>query len=292
MLQATSRELVKGTVPVLEEHGETLTRHFYRRMFEHNPELKHLFNQGHQQTGQQQQALALAVLSYAEQIDDPSVLLPVLHRIAHKHASLGIRPEHYPIVGMHLLASIREVLGETAAADRPDGLISNWMHDGVDEGAIIELSPPFGDFRLHVDRDTPVVLISGGVGLTPMVAMLNHLVQAQPARQVAFVHGARHRRVHALNNHVRNLAARHPKLSVTVFYEEIGATDRLGIDYDQPGRVNLTAIQERVILPEADYYLCGPVPFMKAKLTALQGLGVPADRVHYEVFGSHVLAAA
>src|SRR5260221_13397608 len=56
MLQATSRELVKGTVPVLEEHGETLTRHFYRRMFEHNPELKHLFNQGHQQTGQQQQA--------------------------------------------------------------------------------------------------------------------------------------------------------------------------------------------------------------------------------------------
>ncbi|HEX9448855.1 MAG TPA: globin domain-containing protein, partial [Dongiaceae bacterium] len=122
MLQATSRELVKGTVPVLEEHGETLTRHFYRRMFEHNPELKHLFNQGHQQTGQQQQALALAVLSYAEQIDDPSVLLPVLHRIAHKHASLGIRPEHYPIVGMHLLASIREVLGEAAS----DALIDAW----------------------------------------------------------------------------------------------------------------------------------------------------------------------
>ncbi|HEX9447898.1 MAG TPA: nitric oxide dioxygenase, partial [Dongiaceae bacterium] len=204
-----------------------------------------------------------------------------------------IQPRQYSLSdapnGDYLRLSIKR---ETGAADRPDGLISNWMHDGVDEGAIIELSPPFGDFRLHVDRDTPVVLISGGVGLTPMVAMLNHLVQAQPARQVAFVHGARHRRVHALNNHVRNLAARHPKLSVTVFYEEIGATDRLGIDYDQPGRVNLTAIQERVILPEADYYLCGPVPFMKAKLTALQGLGVPADRVHYEVFGSHVLAAA
>jgi nitric oxide dioxygenase len=66
----------------------------------------------------------------------------------------------------------------------------------------------------------------------------------------------------------------------------------LGIDYDLPGRVDLAAIRDQAILPDADYYICGPVPFMQAKLRALQDLGVPQDRIHYEVFGSHVLAAA
>lgn len=122
MLSATVREQVKSTAPILKTHGEALTRHFYARMFQGNPELKQIFNQGHQQSGQQQQALAMAVAAYAEHIDDPSVLGPVLERIAHKHVSLGIRPEHYAIVGKHLLASIREVLGEAAT----DALIDAW----------------------------------------------------------------------------------------------------------------------------------------------------------------------
>jgi len=82
-----------------------LTRHFYARMFEHNPELKAIFNQGHQRSGAQQQALAMAVAAYAEHIDNPGVLAPVLQLVAHKHVSLGIRREHYAIVGKHLLAS-------------------------------------------------------------------------------------------------------------------------------------------------------------------------------------------
>jgi nitric oxide dioxygenase len=90
-------------------------------MFQHNPELKQIFNEGNQQSGAQQQALAMAA-AYAEHIDNPSVLAPVLTHIANKHISLGIRPEHYPIVGHHLLASIREVLG-TAATDE---LIAAW----------------------------------------------------------------------------------------------------------------------------------------------------------------------
>jgi nitric oxide dioxygenase len=406
MLSAETRDLIKATVPILKEHGEALTRHFYQRMFTHNPELKHIFNQAHQANGQQQQALALAVLGYAEHIDDPSVLAPVLQRIAHKHASLGIRPEHYPIVGMHLLASIKELLGdaasdalieawraaygqladlliaaegalyreaaltrggwsgwrpftvgrkvreseeitsfylypvenaplpafkpgqfvsvrgraadgkmiqprqyslsdapngeylrlsvkrETGAGERPDGAISNWLHDTVEEGSVIELSPPFGDFFLHTDRTTPVVLISGGVGLTPMMAMLGHLVREQPQRRVVFVHGARHRGVHALNKDVRSLADRYPQVSVKVFYEKVGENDRAGIDYDLPGRIDLAAIKDETILPQADYYLCGPVPFMKAKLKALNDLGVPKDRIQFEVFGSHTLTAA
>ncbi len=122
MLDSTTRELIKSTVPVLTQHGVTLTRHFYARMFTHNPELKPMFNQTSQQAGRQQQALAMAVLAYAEHIDNPEVLQPVLTLVANKHVSLGIRAEHYPIVGKHLLASIQEVLGDGAS----EALIAAW----------------------------------------------------------------------------------------------------------------------------------------------------------------------
>ena len=95
---------VKATVPVLAEHGTTITRHFYKRMFAHHPELKNVFNQTHQKSGSQPEALANAVYAYAANIDNLGALGPTVSRIAHKHASLNIRPEHYPIVGRHCWA--------------------------------------------------------------------------------------------------------------------------------------------------------------------------------------------
>ena len=89
-MDARVRELVKATIPVLREHGVALTTYFYQRMFRHNPELNHLFNRSHSETGKQPTALALSVLAYAENIDDPSVLAPVINLIANKHASIGI----------------------------------------------------------------------------------------------------------------------------------------------------------------------------------------------------------
>lgn len=99
MLTARQIELVKATVPVLREHGVALTSHFYKRMLTGNPELKNLFNQVHQARGHQQKALAGAVLAYAEHIENPAVLLPAVKHIATKHCTIGIRAEHYPIVG-------------------------------------------------------------------------------------------------------------------------------------------------------------------------------------------------
>lgn len=108
---------VKNTIPVLKEHGVLLTKHFYKRMFTHNPELKNVFNMGNQQNERQQTALAMAVLAYAEHIEDPSVLMSAVNHIGQKHTSLDIRPEHYEIVGKHLIASIAEVLGKAAGPD-------------------------------------------------------------------------------------------------------------------------------------------------------------------------------
>lgn len=114
-------ELVKSTVPVLRENGVALTSYFYQRMLKNNPELNNVFNLDHQSTGRQPRALAAAVLAYADNIENPSVLAKAIENITTKHVSLDIRPEHYAIVGENLLHSISEVLdvpmeGELIAA--------------------------------------------------------------------------------------------------------------------------------------------------------------------------------
>jgi nitric oxide dioxygenase len=122
MLDDHTIQIVKSTAPILQEHGETLTIHFYKRMFAHNPEVAPFFNPAHQNAGKQQRALAGAIAAYAANIDNLEVLGGAVELIAQKHASLMIKPEHYPIVGENLLASIREILGKAAT----DEIIDAW----------------------------------------------------------------------------------------------------------------------------------------------------------------------
>ncbi len=122
MLSEKTISLVKATVPALQENGEILTRHFYKKMFERNPEVQSFFNPANQASGGQQQALAGAICAYAANIDNLAVLTGAVELIAQKHASLRIKPEHYPIVGENLLLSIKEVLGEAAT----DEIIAAW----------------------------------------------------------------------------------------------------------------------------------------------------------------------
>jgi nitric oxide dioxygenase len=389
------KALVKATVPVLKTNGVALTKHFYQRMFTHNPELKNIFNQGHQNSGRQQEALAMAVAAYAENIDDPSVLLPVVERIAHKHVSLGIRAEHYAIVGRHLLASIKEVLGDAASddlisawaaayteladlfinlesdlyqqatqqeggwtgwrpfrigqkvqeseeitsfylypidggkvptykpgqyisvklfvaewnlfqprqyslsdapgndylrisvkreranAEKPDGQVSNLLHDQFAENAILDVSMPLGDFFLNETVQTPVVLLSGGVGITPMISILNHLVATQSSRKVHFIHTCRNNAVHAFKSHVEQLAAAQANVETSFFYDQHTEQDS-GI-----GAAPLAI--DHLLSPElanAEYYLCGPAPFMRHYLGELKRNGVTSERIFAEAFGS------
>lgn len=115
-------ELVKSTVPVLRENGVALTTYFYQRMLNNNPELNNVFNLDHQSSGRQPRALAAAVLAYAENIENPSVLAKAIEHITTKHVSLNIRPEQYSIVGENLLHSISEVLNVPMDAE----LIAAW----------------------------------------------------------------------------------------------------------------------------------------------------------------------
>ncbi len=117
MLSAEHKAIITATVPILEQGGEALTRHFYLTLFHDHPQVKPLFNQANQQDGNQQRALANAVLMYAKNIERLEQLGPLVATIVNKHVSLQIQREHYPLVGASLLKAIREVLGADIATD-------------------------------------------------------------------------------------------------------------------------------------------------------------------------------
>jgi nitric oxide dioxygenase len=117
MLSAEHRAIVSATVPILEQGGEALTRHFYQTLFTDFPQVKPFFNQAHQHSGEQQRALANGILMYAKHIERLEALGPLVNTIVTKHVALQIQPQHYPMVGASLLKAIREVLGAETATD-------------------------------------------------------------------------------------------------------------------------------------------------------------------------------
>lgn len=275
-------------------------------MFENHPELKNIFNQTNQRIGDQSKALANAVYAAAANIDQLETILPTVMPITEKHRSLNIKPEHYPIVGKHLLLAMRDVLGEEVATDaiinawekaynkianvfisieatmyqkmreivggwvdfrnfkvtkkvkesnvitsfylepvdndpfpafkpgqyitvkaenipgethahlrqyslscalnegvyrisvkrgdplngNPAGIVSTYLHTHIEEGSVLPISAPAGDFFLDDQDERALVLMSGGVGLTPMMSMLETVIQTQPEREVIFIHAS------------------------------------------------------------------------------------------------------
>ena len=144
---------------------------------------------------------------------------------------------------------------------------------------------PDGDFFLHEDRDGPLVLLSGGVGLTPMISMLNHLVDQGARRPVWFIHGVQNGAEHAFGPHVRELAKAHDTITAHIVYTEPGPDDVEGRDYDAAGFITLPMLESLLPGPDCDFYLCGPPPFMTVLFNALLGWGVDESRIYYEFFG-------
>lgn len=122
MLDQKTIDIIKSTVPVLKTHGVEITTTFYKNMFEKNPEVKPLFDMGRQSSGEQPKALAMSILASAQNIDNLPSIMPVVNKIAERHCNSNVKPEHYPIVGKHLLDAIKEVLGDAAT----DEIIDAW----------------------------------------------------------------------------------------------------------------------------------------------------------------------
>lgn len=385
MASPKTLEIVKATVPVLEEHGTAITTVFYKNMFNQHPELLDIFNETNQKLGRQQTALAMTVLAAAKHLDKLAVLLPQVTQISHKHRALQILPEHYPIVGHHLIGAIKEVLGEaanddiidawteaydeiadvfiqlektmyeqemwegfapfkitkkveaatdiaaftvvpanddidlsklslsagqyiTVKADPEDsdhlalrhyslysatsdkgiqfavrrdnrnehyGLVSNHLHDHLDVGDTILLSAPAGDFELNQDliqqNDIPLVLVSAGVGVTPILSMLEAQVTANPKRPIVWVYACQNKEHHAFDSKVNELLAAADNVEKHIFYFESGQI------LDEAWLANLPK--------PADIYVCGSMMFMESIIDSLMALDHGVDSVHYEPFG-------
>ncbi len=385
MLSEQTIAIIKATVPVLQQYGEQITRHFYNKMFSEYPEVKAYFNEAHQAAGTQARALANAVLAYAAHIDRLEALKDALPVIVQKHAALDIRPEQYPIVGTCLLAAIRDVLGEAATDEiidawaaaygqladiliaaeeqvyrenaarpggwrgprafrvarkqresavitsfyfepvdggqlmtfqpgqyttvllnidgqplrrnyslsdapgkpyyrisvkrEPSGLASNYLHDKVQVGDVVELLAPCGEFVLQ-ESEKPLVLVSGGVGITPALAMLN--AAAASGRQIEFIHAALNSDVHAFRDHVDATALQHSNVRPFYLYNEALPDDKPHVR----GLITTELLASR--LPsdrDVDLYFLGPKPFMQSVYRIARELGVPEGQTRFEFFG-------
>ncbi|MET3657235.1 NO-inducible flavohemoprotein [Sporosarcina psychrophila] len=385
MLSQENITIIKSTVPVLEQHGKTITTVFYKNMFEAHPELLNIFNHANQSQGRQQNALAGLVYAAAANIDNLSAVLPAVVQVAHKHKSLNITPEQYPIVGYYLLGAIKEVLGEAATpeiigawgeayeviagvfigiekemyakaeemddgwktfkdfviADKvvesdvitsfylkpvdgkkvpsykpgqyitlrvtipgedyilnrqyslsqaptgdsyrisvkredevtPNGKMSVNLHREMNVGDTVEVSVPAGVFHLDMESENPVTLISGGVGITPMMSMYESIAKTTPERPAAFLHSARTRKHQAFDAKLRTLNVSMPSSTYAVLYSEEG-----------DGFINRDFLAANVI-EGSDIFVCGPTPFMQAVIKGLYALGIPEEKINFEFFG-------
>lgn len=400
MLSEKTIQVVKSTAPFLQENGEALTRHFYKRMFSHNPEVLPFFNPAHQHAGTQQRALANAVAAYAANIDNLGALGPAVEIMAQKHVSLQVKPEHYAIVGENLLESIKELLGDEATkelidawaeaygflaniliaregeiykeqkqqangwegfrkftidrkekesdiitsfylkpadggslpnykpgqyitiqashptsgttmrnyslsdvpgrdylrisvkketgekADSPKGYVSNWLHDSVNVGSTVNVAPPCGEFYLDTSKPsiTPLVLMAGGIGITPILSILITSLVKNPDRPIVLIHANRQEKVQSFKAVIDALTNQYNNLKVYYRYSETGTSETREGNASS-GFVDEPYLKTLSLQKDWDYYFCGPKTFMANIYYILNQWGVDKSHMHYEFFG-------
>ena len=178
----------------------------------------------------------------------------------------------------------------SGSTQRPAGRVSNFLHDHVQEQDIIEATAPAGDFTLDMSTSAPLVLLSGGVGLTPIVSMLKTVLDQQPHRPVTYIHAALNSQVHALRGEIEHLSLEHTNLRYFVVYEQPSAQDEVERNFDKPGFIDLPWLQS--ILPgdpsPSEFYFCGPTPFMQSIYRSLGEMGIADGKIHYEFFGPNM----
>ena len=400
MLSEKTIEIVKAITPLVAANAETITKRFYELMFIGNPEVQVFFNQAHQHSGGQQKALAGAICAYFSNIDNLVALGPAVEVIAQKHCSLNIQPEHYPIVGKHLLAAIKDVMGDAATdeiidavaeaygvlaevciarekeiyqsqaavtggwngfrqfvvdrkesesdiitsfylrpadggdlpqylagqyitvrvehptptsprnyslsdkpgighyrisvkketgpnAETPDGLISTYLHDNVQVGDRIEVGPPCGEFTIDPERviDRPIVFLAGGIGVTPLLSMAKSLIERQVSVPIKFIQAARNSSVQAFRDEFQKMIGETDTVETRFLFDDPLEDDLENGHCDRVGTVNTELLREWTPYQEADFYFCGPKPFMQNVYSSLKELGVDDSRINFEFFG-------
>jgi ferredoxin-NADP reductase/MOSC domain-containing protein YiiM/ferredoxin len=168
---------------------------------------------------------------------------------------------------------------------RADGVGSRFFHDHIHAGDMLQVSAPRGSFTLAAG-DNPVVLLSGGIGATPVLAMLHSLSAANSDREIWWCYGTRNRSEHPFIEETQKLLAHLPRSRSIIAYSKPEDGDQQGKDYDELGHLSLSSLQQRQMPQTADFYLCGPPAFLTGLTAALESWGVPNSRIHSEIFGT------
>jgi len=167
------------------------------------------------------------------------------------------------------------------------GQVSSWLHNHAVVGDEVHLAAPAGDFFMAVEANTPVTLISAGVGQTPMLAMLDTLAQAKHSAQVNWFHAAENGDVHAFADEIAAMTTGLPRFNAHTWYRLPTDADRATGHFDSEGLMDLSLHEGLFSAPEMQFYVCGPVAFMQFAAKQLVELGVNKDNIHYECFGPH-----
>ncbi|AZM79455.1 hemin transporter [Streptomyces sp. KPB2] len=233
-------------------------------------------------------------MEIVDRIEESADAVSLVLRPADDSAPATFRPGQYVSVQVELPDGARQIRQYSLSAapgrpdlritvkrvrgdGRPDGEVSSWLHANARKGDVLTTSAPFGDLAL-AEHDGPLLLASAGIGVTPVLAMLDHLAAGGSTRPVTVVHADRTPDDHAHRQEQLDLIRALPDARLHLWYEEPGD----GAPEASTGRADLTGLD----LPEGlTAYLCGPVPFMRAVRGDLLSRGVPAEAVHYEVFG-------
>lgn len=165
------------------------------------------------------------------------------------------------------------------------GLVSGWFHDALQPGRILDVRAPAGQFTLDDGSDRPVVLVAGGVGVTPIFSMLDRIATASPNRETWLFYGCRNRFDHIFSNEIEAHSNTIARLRRTVCYSRPTEDCRPEVDYQLEGRVTIDLLREALPSPNFDFYVCGPEAMMEDLLLGLSEWGVPEDRIHFEAFG-------
>ena len=179
-----------------------------------------------------------------------------------------------------------DVIRVSVKREAPPAIASSYLHDHVGIGSVVEMRAPAGRFVLNEESVRPVVLLSAGVGLTPMVSMLDHLIATKSERRIWYFHGAHSGREHAMRDHVRQIVQQHENVRAHACYGHPREQDIQGRDFDTRGRLSIEVLKNVLPWDDYEFYLCGPTQFMKTMAEGLMENGVRPDRIRWEAFST------
>lgn len=185
--------------------------------------------------------------------------------------------------------TVKKVPGSEDLLKMPPGVSSYYFHDHIEVGSEVLVKMPQGQFHLTENDNTPIVLIGGGIGITPMLSILNAVMESNTKREVWLFYGVRNGSEHIMKEHLQQLDTLHENFRLHVCYSNPNPSDVRGLDYQHNNRINLSLLRNTLKLTRYQFYVCGPKAMMESLIPGLREWGVDDQDIFYESFGPATL---